>query len=106
MSSQVWKVSKRKQQKLSFTDQSITFKDILPSEDNIEEVLDGTSPIIPMIIITEPPTTIPPTELPPQTEDITCMTNKPVYKITEPLPATLVTRTEAATRTESVSEIV
>jgi hypothetical protein len=53
-SGQMSKVSKWKQQKLSFTDQNITFKSILQSENDKQEYLYVATKVIPVIIITEP----------------------------------------------------
>ena len=48
-------LSKWRQQKLSFTDQSITFKNILPAVNDTQNILNMDAQIIPVIIITEPP---------------------------------------------------
>ena len=54
-SGRMMKVNKWRQQRLSFTDQSITFQSILPSESDVQTDLDQVAQIIPVIIITEPP---------------------------------------------------
>ena len=79
-SGRMMKVSRWRQQRLSFTDQSITFKSILPSESDVQADLDQVIQIIPVIIITEPP--------PEQTE---------IMKITEPHRSTSATQIEAST---------
>ena len=78
-SGRMMKVSRWRQQRLSFTDQSITFKSILPSESDVQSDLDQVIQIIPVIIITEPP--------PEQTG---------IMKITEALQSTSVTQIEAS----------